>query len=113
MQRVDRHVRVEVVRRLFRDSSFRPLDMLLRKEELSVQIRQVDSIQVNLLRRLSLLLSNEQLSLSLTISIFLNPAVTTFLSSSQPIPPAPTSRIRLVSSFEKSSAFKMRFAYVL
>lgn len=100
---------VEFVGGLFSYNGFRPLDVLLREKELSVQIGQVDSIQINLRDNRMSILPSSGVAL-LTISMFLKPAVTTFFSNSQPMPPAPTSKILLDSNAPNNSAPRMRFA---
>lgn len=81
--------------------------MLLVEQKLSVQITDVDGIQIDLCSKMSTIVlflqrNIHQKCIELTISISANPDITKFFNNSQPMPPAPTTNILLLVTLSLS-----------
>jgi hypothetical protein len=72
-------------------------DVLLLEEKLAIEICDINGIKINLKM-------NKAENDPFTTVICLNPQTTKFLSSSQPMPPAPTTRTLVPSSLPKKDS---------
>ena len=89
--------------------------MLLLEKKLSVQIAHINRVEIDLRRKRSLyhpLRDGRTKGLViLTTVMLLNPVRTKFLSSSHPIPPAPTTNTEELATVERSDLSKKAISY--